>query len=78
MASKLTYDIGYYSYAEFEKLKKIFNDDKGREGIIITCELDVPDWNNMIITLESDKYTDKVKMLDMFSAILAVELLDRI
>lgn len=78
MAKKLTYDIGYYSYAEFEKLKTIFNGDEGREGIVVTCDINVPDWNNLVITLESDKYTDKVKMLDMFSAVLAVELLDRI
>ena len=74
--AKLTHDLGYYSYSEVEKLKKIFNGDKGRNGIKITCDINFPDWNNLVITLESDKYTDKVKMLEMFGSILAVELLD--
>ena len=77
MASKLSYDIGYYSYAELEKLKAMFNGDKGRNGLYITADINVPDWNNILITIESDKYTDKIQMLDMFANILAVELLDR-
>lgn len=78
MARKLSYDIGYYSYAEFEKLKTMFNGDKGRNGVYITADINVPDWNNILLTIESDKYNSKLEMVDMFANILAVELLDRI
>ena len=78
MASKLSYDVGYYSYEEINKLMTLFNGDKGRNGIILTADVNVPDWNNILLTIESNKYSSKLEMLDMFSAILAVELLDRL
>ena len=76
MASKVSHDLGYYTYAGFEKLKTLFNGDKGRTGIIVTTDLNVPDWNNLLVTIESDKYPNKIRMLDTFANILAVEVLD--
>lgn len=78
MASKLSYDVGYYSFDEINKLMTLFNGGKGRNGIILTADVNVPDWNNILLTIESDKYSSKLEMLNMFSAILAVELLDRL
>ena len=76
MASKLTYDIGFYTRAEVEKLMTLFNGRKNHSGIILSADFDVPDQNNLVITIESDKYNSKLEMLEMFSAVLAVELLD--
>lgn len=76
MASKVSHDLGYYTYAGLEKLKTLFNGDKGRNGIIVTANINVPDWNNILVTIESDKYTSKFAMLDMFASILSIELLD--
>lgn len=78
MASKLTYDIGYYLKEDYLKLRRVFNDDLGRNGIVVTADLDVPDPFNILVTIESDAFPNKILMLDMFSNILAVELLDRI
>lgn len=78
MASKLSYDIGYYSFDEINKLMTLFNGDKGRNGITVTADVNVPDWNNILLTIESDKFNSKLEMVDMFANILAVELLDRL
>lgn len=77
MASKQTYDIGYYLKDDYLKLRTVFNGDKGRNGIVVTADLDVPDPFNILITIESDAFPNKIMMLDMFCNILAVELLDR-
>lgn len=76
MAKKLSHDIGYYNRDEVEKLIALF--EGNHCGITLSANLDVPDWSNLIITIESDKYNSKLEMLEMFSAVLAVELLDRI
>lgn len=78
MASKLTYDIGYYTQDDYMKLHNMFNDDLGRKGIVVTANLDVPDPFNILVTIESEEYPNKILMLDMFCNILAVELLERI
>jgi len=78
MAKRLSYDIGFYTLDQVEKLMALFNGHKNHSGITLSCDTDVPDQYNLIITIESDKYNSKLEMLEMFSAILAVELLDRI
>jgi len=78
MAKRLSYDIGFYTLDQVKKLMTLFNEGKNHSGITLSCDTDVPDRSNLIITIESDKYNSKLEMLDMFSAILAVELLDRI
>lgn len=78
MASKLSYDIGYYTKDDYLKLRNVFNEDLGRKGIEVIADLDVPDPFNILVTIESDSYPNKILMLDMFANILAVELLDRI
>lgn len=71
----LRYDIGYYTKKDVDKLFELFNGNKGREGITISVDLNVPDWNNLLVTIESEKYESVLKMLDMFASILLVELL---
>ena len=78
MASKLTYDIGYYLKDDYLKLRSMFNGEKGRNGIVVTADLDVPDPFNILVTIESEAFPNKILMLDMFSNILAVELLGRL
>ena len=78
MAKRLSYDIGFYTLDQVEKLMALFNEGKNHSGITLSCDTDVPDQNNLIITIESNKYNSKLEMLEMFSSILAVELLDRI
>lgn len=72
---KLSYDIGYYTKKDVDKLFELFNGNKGREGITLSVNLDVPDWSNLLVTIESEKYESVVKMLDMFASILLAELL---
>lgn len=72
---KLSYDIGYYTKKDVDKLFELFNGNNGREGITISVDLNVPDWNNLLVTIESEKYDSVLKMLDMFASILLVELL---
>lgn len=78
MAKKLSYDIGFYTLDQVEKLMALFNGQRNHCGITLSCDTDDPDQNNLIITIKSDKYNSKLEMLEMFSAILAIELLDRI
>lgn len=78
MASKLTYDIGYFMEDDYLKLRNVFREDLGRKGIVVTANLDVPDPFNILVTIESDSYPNKILMLDMFANILAVELLDQL
>ena len=74
--AKLTHEMGYYSCWEVGKLRKIFNDDKGRCGIVVNSKYNAHYLSGPVLTIESDKYADKVEMLQMFSAILAKELLE--
>ena len=72
---KLSYDIGYYTKKDVDKLFELFNGNKGREGIVLSVDLNVPDWNNLLVTIESEKYESALKMLDMFTSIILAELL---
>ena len=68
------HDLGYYTMKDLEKLLGIFGN--GREGIRVVADINVPDENNLLVEVWGDeRYTDKVKLLDMFANILLVEML---
>ena len=78
MKNKLRCDIGNYSYSQFEKLKCLFNGDKGREGIVVAANINVPDWNDIPVFIESEWFDDSFKMLDAFRNIVLRELVRKL
>ena len=68
------HDLGYYSIKELGKLMDIFGN--GREGIRVVADINVTDQNNLLVEVWGDeRYTDKVKLLDMFANIILAEML---
>lgn len=75
MKNKLCCDIGNYSYSQLEKLRELFNWDKGRGGIVVTANINVPDWSDIPVTIESERFNDTFEMREAFRDIVVRELL---
>ena len=78
MASKIRSGIGNFSWPQLEKLRELFNGDKGRGGIVVTANINVPDWNAIPVFIESDRFFDTFKMRDAFRDIVVRELVGRL
>lgn len=76
--SKLSCNIGRYSWPQLENLRSLFNGDKGRGGIVVTANINVPDWNDIPVFIESDLFYDTFEMRNVFMDIVVRELVGHV
>jgi hypothetical protein len=72
----MRYEIGYHSERVLLKLQSLLQVKYRYLGIEATANVNVPDQNNLLVIIQSDKYTNEADMIATFINVMMIEMFE--